>query len=185
MELILFTLNNQTFHEPKGALNRFTKNSSLPPVKIFTQKILKNSQKNIKIYLHFTMKIFCSFSQRTKFTTLGKRERGNSQKVFFYLFTRNQLKFLYRYVWVKQRLCLRLYASEYFNICWMKLIFSLRLYNKLGIFRGLNPPTRTLISFTKNVQLVSSFFSLADYYTMPSKLMWISAIVVSLSVYYF
>lgn len=40
----------------------------------------------------------------------------------------------------------------------MKLIFfNVRLYNKLGIFRGLNPPTRTLNSFTKLVNLFPPF----------------------------
>lgn len=105
----------------------------------------KISHKNICVYLHFKMKNFLRLEIHATLVETRKLPKS------FFFFTRKTNLYHFNKI-----LCLRL-CVWIFNICWMKLIFSLRLYNKLGIFRGLNPPTRTLISFTK--KLFPPFFS--------------------------
>lgn len=116
-----------------------------------------------------------------KFTT---DSRGNSQKVFFpsSLFARQESSLYHSseaWDFLKNLSPSMFVWTNMFNICWMKLIFSLiQLYNKLGYSVGSVHP-RALWFHSQNVKLVSSFFSstrLETRYSMPKPLLlvWIN-----------
>lgn len=141
--------------------------------------------KRTTVYLHYKMKIFVRLDT-IHYTSQGSR--GNSQEKF-YLFTtvlyHSWAKLYLTKTFLPSFVCLNILIFVEWN--WF-FLFRLRLYNKLGIFRGLNPPTRTLNSFTKFLyETCFLLFSLFDYYTTPKNVcftvLWILAIVVALGVY--
>lgn len=113
--------------------------------------------------------IFCSSSTNSAFhTTLDCEETGSEQGKL-------PKKFSFIRASLKKFLCItqgskalsikilfsRLCVFEYFNVCWMKSIFLLSgCTTNWGYSVGSDPPTRTLISFTKKISFPPFFRSL-------------------------
>lgn len=127
----------------------------------------------MKYIFTFTFKYKFSLALMREFTTLEKR--GNSQKNVFH---NNFCLFLGEALTLCFWLCLNILIF----VEWNWFFFSRRLYNKLGILRGLNSPTRTQNSFTKLLfpPFSSRSFWLLHNAEMFSPNLWLLPIVIVL-----